>query len=221
MAKKKAVGSSGAVDSSLRDPRTFGADCDNCPLRKHGPPVWGEGPAAAKLAIVGEAPGRQEIQAGRPFIGMSGQLLDNYLSQLGTPRSTVFVTNAVMCFPPGGDMKGFLQYAKKLSKEEGEQEFKHPVECCRPRLMRELGIGKCANCNRYESGPASLTCVCKKAQFVYPSSGPRPVSVSGTGNMALMALHGVEGILRWRGSAIPTEARAVQRRADVIANLKK
>jgi uracil-DNA glycosylase family 4 len=71
--------------------------CASCPLA--GQQCHGDGPAKAKIVVVGEAPGRTEVQLGRPFVGPSGKLLDATLMEMGVPRNGVYVTNAVMCRP--------------------------------------------------------------------------------------------------------------------------
>ena len=60
--------------------------------------MFGEGPAPAKLMIIGEQPGDKEDRAGHPFVGPAGALLDEVLDEAGIDRSTVFVTNAVKHF---------------------------------------------------------------------------------------------------------------------------
>ena len=73
--------------------------CTNCPL--HGPAtqaVPGEGPADARLFVIGEQPGDQEDLAGRPFIGPAGQVLDEAMAEAGLDRSSAYVTNAVKHF---------------------------------------------------------------------------------------------------------------------------
>ena len=60
------------------------------------------GNPAAKLMIIGEAPGTQENRLGIPFVGRSGQLLDQILSAAAfDPEEDVFITNAVFRMPPG------------------------------------------------------------------------------------------------------------------------
>lgn len=60
------------------------------------------GNPAAKLMIVGEAPGTEEDRAGKPFVGRSGQLLDKILRAADfEPEEDVFITNAVFRLPPG------------------------------------------------------------------------------------------------------------------------
>ena len=73
--------------------------CRQCPigqLDNHA--VMGEGPQDAALMIVGEQPGDQEDQAGRPFVGPAGQLLDRHLELAGIERRAAYVTNAVKHF---------------------------------------------------------------------------------------------------------------------------
>ena len=62
------------------------------------------GNPAAKLMIVGEAPGPQEDKQGKPFVGPSGKLLDQILESVNlTSEKDVFITNAVFRLPPGED----------------------------------------------------------------------------------------------------------------------
>ncbi len=75
--------------------------CDKCILcKKRTKTVFGEGPDNACLMLVGEAPGREEDLSGRPFIGISGQLLTRMLRAVGLNRSDVFITSIVKCRPP-------------------------------------------------------------------------------------------------------------------------
>jgi len=62
--------------------------------------VPGEGSEAAEVMIVGEAPGRQEDENGRPFCGRAGRLLDEALEATGLPRADVYITNVVKARPP-------------------------------------------------------------------------------------------------------------------------
>jgi uracil-DNA glycosylase len=64
------------------------------------------GNPAAKLMIIGEAPGTEEDRQGKPFVGRSGQLLDQILQSVNfDPETDVFITNAVFRLPPGDDGK--------------------------------------------------------------------------------------------------------------------
>src|SRR5262245_33691239 len=60
--------------------------------------VFGEGPATARVVVVGEQPGDAEDKQGRPFVGPAGRMLDKALAEAGLDRKTVYVTNAVKHF---------------------------------------------------------------------------------------------------------------------------
>jgi DNA polymerase len=73
--------------------------CRRCELWRNATQgVPGEGPAQARLMLVGEQPGDQEDLAGKPFVGPAGQLLDRALAEAGVPRAETYVTNAVRHF---------------------------------------------------------------------------------------------------------------------------
>lgn len=78
------------------------AGCTKCPLhetRTHAVP--GEGARFAKIILVGEGPGKNEDETGRPFVGRAGKLLDLMLDAVGLSRETnVFIANMVKCRPP-------------------------------------------------------------------------------------------------------------------------
>ena len=63
-------------------------------------PVIGEGSHSAKIMFVGEAPGKNEAETGRPFCGASGRVLDKLLASVGIPRTDAYVTNIVKDRPP-------------------------------------------------------------------------------------------------------------------------
>jgi len=63
--------------------------------------VVGEGCLEGGVVLVGEAPGRREDEAGRPFVGYAGRVLDQLLEEAGLSRLEVYITNLVKCRPPG------------------------------------------------------------------------------------------------------------------------
>lgn len=67
--------------------------------------VFGDGNPEAAVMCVGEAPGPEEDQAGLPFVGPSGKLLDRMLASIGLDRSTAYITNVVPWKPPAGIRK--------------------------------------------------------------------------------------------------------------------
>lgn len=83
--------------------------------------VPGEGPANARVMIVGEAPGAEEERTGRPFVGRSGKLLTELLADAGMKREDVFITSIIKCRPP-----------KNRNPRVGE------IRTCMPFLVRQI-----------------------------------------------------------------------------------
>ena len=76
-------------------------NCTRCPLHRfRRNPVPGEGSLDSAVMFLGEAPGRSEDEAGRPFVGAAGRLLNELLNLAGLDRGEVFITNVVKCRPP-------------------------------------------------------------------------------------------------------------------------
>jgi uracil-DNA glycosylase family 4 len=76
--------------------------CTRCPLHTHRTrAVPGEGHPETEVVFVGEGPGYNEDQQGRPFVGAAGTLLNELLNKIGWKRQEVFITNIVKCRPPG------------------------------------------------------------------------------------------------------------------------
>ncbi len=76
--------------------------CQKCGLfqtRKHA--VTGEGNPRTAVMFIGEGPGRDEDELGRPFVGRAGQLLDKMLGSIGFTRNDVYIANILKCRPPG------------------------------------------------------------------------------------------------------------------------
>ena len=76
-------------------------NCRACPLaetRTYAVP--GEGSITAELMFVGEGPGYDEDQQGRPFVGRAGQLLTKIINAMEYKREDVYITNIVKCRPP-------------------------------------------------------------------------------------------------------------------------
>jgi uracil-DNA glycosylase len=119
---------------SLPSLREAARGCRGCPLYANATQtVFGEGPATARVVIVGEQPGDGEDLAGRPFVGPAGQLLDEALIAAGVPRDAVYVTNAV---------KHFKFTVKERPKRGKQRIHARPstgeIRACRPWLLAEL-----------------------------------------------------------------------------------
>ena len=73
--------------------------CKLCEGRTHV--VFGSGNPTADFVVIGEGPGADEDAQGLPFVGRAGQLLTKMLAAVDLTRDEVFITNAVLCRPPG------------------------------------------------------------------------------------------------------------------------
>jgi uracil-DNA glycosylase family 4 len=100
--------------------------CKKCRLwqgAKHGVP--GEGPINAKVMVVGQNPGKEEDEVGRPFVGRAGKFLIKALAEHGIKREELFITNIV-----------------KHTSPKNRKPFKDEIAACVPYLTAQIGIIK-------------------------------------------------------------------------------
>lgn len=145
------------------DERLAGAQCHKCPF--NGQPVVFARPLDSYVNPpvgigVGEGPGKTEVGLGEPFVGASGLRLDKCLTEAGIDKSQVYLTNSTLCLPP---------------KNATPDDVAQAVECCRPRLIRELD----------------------KVVSRWPHLRDRPIL--GLGKRALQASEGKDRIFDWCG----------------------
>jgi uracil-DNA glycosylase family 4 len=118
-------------------------------------PVIGEGDHHAHIMFIGEAPGKNEAETGRPFCGRSGKLLDEFLASINLPRKAVYITNIVKDRPPKNRdplPEEIEIYAPFLDRQ---------IEIIKPKVIATLGrFSMQYIMDRYglsfESGPISL-----------------------------------------------------------------
>jgi uracil-DNA glycosylase family protein len=116
---------------SLADLRELARGCRACELWRHATQtVFGDGPARAKVLIVGEQPGNSEDLEGAPFVGPAGRMLDRALLEAGIDREAVYVTNVVKHFKWRRAPSGKRRIHQKPDRAE--------VEACRPWLEAEV-----------------------------------------------------------------------------------
>ncbi|MDJ0641762.1 MAG: UdgX family uracil-DNA binding protein [Erythrobacter sp.] len=152
--------------------------CRDCPIAECDTrAVMGEGPADATLMIVGEQPGDREDREGRPFVGPSGQLLDECLAQAGIDRSAAYVTNAVKHF----------KFAQRGKRRLHQSPSAKEIDTCRwwlesertlvkPRLVLALGasaarglLGKTVSISQARGKPIALEDGAELWVTVHPS----------------------------------------------------
>ena len=124
------IGSWGSKQTSL--PETLESirkdlgDCRRCGLcdsRRNI--VFGEGNHSAKLVFVGEGPGYEEDQSGRPFVGAAGQLLTKIIQAIKLTREQVYICNIIKCRPP-----------------ENRNPLPDEILACSPFLQRQIAVLK-------------------------------------------------------------------------------
>jgi len=109
--------------------------CTLCPLwESRTLAVPGDGKHAAKVMIIGEAPGKEEDEMGKPFVGSAGRFLNSVLEGTGLDRADFFITNTVKCRPPKNRTPRTLEVNTCTSNYLFEQ-----VDLVNPRLVMLLG----------------------------------------------------------------------------------
>lgn len=109
--------------------------CVKCPLcASRTKAVPGDGPAHAKVMLIGEAPGRDEDATGHPFVGAAGRFLDAVLEGSGIRREDLFITNTVKCRPPDNRTPRRLEVETCTANYLFRQ-----IELVNPRLVMLLG----------------------------------------------------------------------------------
>lgn len=109
--------------------------CTRCELhRSRKRAVPGDGPATAKVMLIGEAPGREEDLSGKPFVGLSGRLLDGVLREAGLKRDELFITSVVKCRPPGNRTPRRSEQSTCM-----ETHTRRQIRFIRPRIICLLG----------------------------------------------------------------------------------
>ena len=110
--------------ASLTELRTILERFEGCGLKATAKSLcFFRGAEQARLMLIGEAPGRDEDLAGKPFVGRAGQLLDKMLAAIGLAEPAVHITNVVYWRPPG-------------NRTPTPQE----VHVCQPFLERQIAL---------------------------------------------------------------------------------
>jgi DNA polymerase len=188
----------GALETLARE----AAGCRRCPLWEPATQtVFGEGPATARMMLVGEQPGDQEDLVGRPFVGPAGQLLDRALAEAGIDRTTVYVTNAVkhFKFEPRGKRRIHVK------PDAGD------IAACAGWLVAERDA--VAPAVTVLLGVTAASAVLGRAVTISRERG-RPIA--GTGNTQLLVTVHPSYLLR-----LPDEAAKAREYAAFVADLRQ
>jgi uracil-DNA glycosylase len=109
------------------------AKCKICLASGQGKLVAGEGNPKARLVLIGEAPGKNEILTGRPFVGRAGKLLDGLLQSIKLGREDVFITSAVKYLP-----KKYIT-PKPFDIEHGRKHLFKQLAAIEPNVLVLMG----------------------------------------------------------------------------------
>lgn len=139
------------------------------------------GPTGARIMIVGECPGEQEVLKGEPFVGASGVELTKMLHEAGIMRSECFITNVARSRPFANDITAWIAQSKKEIAEKSSD----------PSWS---WVG-----DRFVAAPIAqgVELLRKEINLVQPNV------IIAFGNIALWALTGHWGVTDWRGSVLP------------------
>lgn len=96
-----------------------------------------DGGVVYKIALIGEAPGADEVVVGRPFVGMSGRWLDYLLNRVGILRSACFLGNICQIRPPANDLDNFDWNGPEI--QDGLTRLQNDLNQFRPHLCVLLG----------------------------------------------------------------------------------
>ena len=138
------------------------------------------GPLNARIMVVGEAPGADEVCKGEPFVGWSGQLLDSLLAGVGITRSDCFITNVCKERPPKNEIALWMPVTKKAQEE-----------------LMDSGEGESWNDRIVHKHIFTGMC-----ELITEIHNVRPAILIALGNTALWACTGLTGITSWRGSTL-------------------
>jgi len=109
--------------------------CTKCPLwESRTIAVPGDGKYSSKVMIIGEAPGKEEDESGKPFVGSAGRYLNHVLEGTGLDRRDFFITNTVKCRPPQNRTPKSLEIKTCTTNYLFNQ-----IELINPKLIMLLG----------------------------------------------------------------------------------
>ncbi len=120
----------GALNELMEEMKNF----SGCSLKNTAKNfVFADGNFKAKIMIIGEAPGREEDNIGKPFVGAAGKLLDKMTKLIGFDRDELYITNVIPWRPPGNRTPTFEEinmFAPFL--------FRH-IQIIKPKIIFSLG----------------------------------------------------------------------------------
>ena len=106
------------------------------------PLVFGDGNVDSRIVLVGEAPGRTEVEQGKPFVGQAGKNLEEFITILGIVREDLYITNVVKFRPIRFNPDSGQESNRTPTKEEiriSTDFIEQELSAIKPRLVVSLG----------------------------------------------------------------------------------
>jgi uracil-DNA glycosylase family protein len=170
-------------------------DCRRCDLWKHATQaVPGNGPANARIMLVGEQPGDEEDLRGHPFVGPAGRILNQCLETAGLNRDEIYVTNAVKHF----------KWAPRGKRRLHQKPTPGEIKACNIWLDLEI--------ERLRPHVTGLRALMRKIMTI---DAARRQSLQHDSGVTVIASYHPSAILRAEGEG------AVQLRATLVEDLKR
>jgi len=94
--------------------------------------VLGSGSCRSDILLVGEAPGRDEVKLSKPFVGMAGRQLEEFLKMMEIKRQDIYITNAIKY--------RLLKYSEKTGRTSNRPARKDEIICNRQFLLEEIDL---------------------------------------------------------------------------------
>jgi uracil-DNA glycosylase len=163
---------------------------EGCPLKATATTlVFADGNPRAAVMLVGEAPGSDEDRQGKPFVGVSGQLLDRMLHAVGLDRETVYISNIIPWRPPGNRTPTAQEVAQCLPF------IRRHIELVQPRVIVLLGG---VAVKALLETTAGITRIRGQWQTLALSGLPAPVPVLPTYHPAFLLRSPLQKRFAWR-----------------------
>lgn len=177
-----------ATAASLNELKAILEGFDGCALKATASrTVFSDGDPAARLMLVGEAPGREEDLSGLPFVGRSGQLLDRMLKAIGLDRTQVYIANVIPWRPPGN---------RTPTPQETETclpFIRRQIELCDPDVLVALGGSAAQSLFRAKDGILKL-----RGRWLDYETGKRTVKAMATLHPAYLLRSPAQKSFAWR-----------------------
>ena len=162
--------------------------------------VFADGTPGARVMIIGEAPGREEDETGRPFVGRAGHLLDKMLKAIGLDRTKAYIANIVPWRPPGNRTPTPQEIAICLPF------IQRQIELCAPDVLITMGAPATQNLLSQKDGILRL-----RGRWFEYKCAQRSIPALATLHPAYLLRQPGQKSLAWR------DLRALKKRLATIA----